>query len=65
MHDLEFGIFALATIIEKELGDSDLAKIAFGLASYSHNFSGDIEGGGEVDDVIEELRTRSKPYLGG
>ena len=32
MHDLEFGIFALATIIEKELGDSDLAKNAFGLA---------------------------------
>ena len=25
----------------------------------------DIEGGGEVDDVIEELRTRSKPYLDG
>jgi len=25
----------------------------------------DIEGGGEVDDVIEELRIKSKPYLDG
>ena len=66
MHRLEFGIFALATIIDAKLDDPALARVAFALASHSHYSYAPIgfeSNEDDPDDVIEHLRTMSAPYM--
>tara|TARA_Y100000590_G_C15691899_1_gene1003713 strand:+ start:315 stop:503 length:189 start_codon:yes stop_codon:yes gene_type:complete len=60
MHRLEFGIFALGKVIESELGELDLASVAFQLASYSHNYKSDMkEDDLDSEFLIQKLRARA------
>ena len=66
MHKLEYAIFALATIQEKEKKNPELAKELLHLASVSHNYKEPQGPNLDLsDEYIEELHKRADHLIHG
>ena len=72
MHNLEYGLFAISAIIEKELGNDEIAEWVLSLASASHHYIpwSQFEGFDDKTDerlgnsgLIETIRQRADPIL--
>jgi len=60
MHHLEYGIHRLAVVLEKKENNKQLAKIAYALASESHNYLPDEYASEEKEYYVKELEKMLK-----
>ena len=64
MHKLEYALFALSTIVEKENHDSELANELRMLVTASHNYS--VPNTEDLsEEYIKEMHQRADKYIIG